>query len=178
VHRKQTALIGVKLHRPAPALQVAPQHAQVLFRAVVPRETRVGLARGVIDHRHQVQPRPPPFQPVVLRGVPLHQLPATAPSRSPHVHLLHLPPLHPPQPRPDQPLPQRLLAHRHLVVLGQVLAGQRGPEGAVLCLQQLQRFGPHASPHAPVPHPPPPPIHHGPVALHRHTSHHTSTPTI
>src|SRR5207249_1449550 len=60
VHRKQTALIGVKLHRPAPALQVAPQHAQVLFRAVVPRETRVGLARGVIDHRHQVQPRPPP----------------------------------------------------------------------------------------------------------------------
>src|SRR5206468_10770886 len=90
-------------------------------------------------------------------GVPLHQPPAPAPSRSPHVPLLHLPPLHPPQPRPDQPLPQRLLAHLHLVVLGQVLAGQRGPEVAVLCLHQLQRFGAHAFRQAPVRHPPPPP---------------------
>src|SRR5436309_155672 len=94
------SVVGIELQRAAPALQVAPQHAQIRFRAVVFHETRVRLAGGVINHRHPVELRPSPFQPVVFRGVPLHQLAAAAPSRPPHVHLLHLPPLHPPHPAP------------------------------------------------------------------------------
>ena len=43
---------------------------------------------GVIDHPHQVTHWPPAFHPVVLRDVPLHQLPKGTPPRPPTMHLL------------------------------------------------------------------------------------------
>jgi hypothetical protein len=50
------------------------------------------LAGGTVDHGDQVQLLPPPFQPVVLTGVPLHQFAAPAAPRPPYMPLLGRPP--------------------------------------------------------------------------------------
>src|SRR5208337_4285642 len=165
VHREQTALVGVKLHRPTPTLQVSPQHAQVLLRAVLLHKTRISLAAGVINHRYQVQPRSPAFQPVVHRGVPLNYLSPTTPARPPHVYLLDPPPLPPPQPGSHQPLPQRLFAHLHRVLFSQVFTGQRGAKVAVPRLYQLQRPSAQTLRQAPVRHLSTQAMHHSPIAL-------------
>ena len=91
---------------------------------------------GVVDHADQIQLRPALFQPRVLAGVPLHQLPTPGPSGAPRVdfRLSLFPRL--PQLGFDHPRPHRFAADCDLMVLAQVLAGQCGSEPAILRLSQ------------------------------------------
>ncbi len=89
VQLKQARFIGVHRHRTPVLFQVPPQQPHVLRRRIRQRKLRRQLARGVIDHRDQIQLLPAtPFQPIMLGGVPLHQLPAVFAPRPPHMHLL------------------------------------------------------------------------------------------
>src|ERR1019366_185515 len=78
-----------------------------------------------------VQLLSPPFQPVVLAGVPLHQFSIAAPPRPPNVYLLHLLCLGTPKLPLDHPLPHRLFARLDSVFLPQIFRRQRGPETPV-----------------------------------------------
>ena len=93
-------------------------------------------AGGIVDHADQIQLRPALFQPWVLAGIPLHQLATARPPLAPRVDLLHF--LFPRLPEPpfDHPRPYRFAADRDLVMLAQILAGQRGTEPAILFLSQ------------------------------------------
>jgi hypothetical protein len=63
-----------------------------MFSSLVSCRTNCANSRlgRVVDHRDQVQLLSPPFRPIVLAGVPLHQLSIAAPPRPPYVRLLHL----------------------------------------------------------------------------------------
>jgi hypothetical protein len=112
-------------------LQVALEQSHVLLGRVAAHETRQQFAGGIVDHVDQIQPLAAPFQPIVIGGVPLHQLAAGTSSRTPVVYLLHSLPSCSPQPCCDHNLPQALATHLELMVLGQILGGQGRPESAI-----------------------------------------------
>ncbi len=137
LHRslKQACFIGVAAQRPPPLFQVPLQHLHVLFGRVVPHKTGMPLAAGIIDQQDQLELIPSSLQPVMVAGVPLQQIPKAA---SPCPPLMNLPYpffFRPPQLGFDHPRPHRLPAHLHLVLLGQILAGQRRPESSVHLLR-------------------------------------------
>ena len=111
--------------------QVALQQVHVLHRRVAGHKASEPPAGRIVDHVDQQDLFPASFQPVVIAGVPLHQLAKTAAPRTPFMDLLD--PLLPrsPQLGLDHPLPHRLPAHLNFVFLGQVLRGQRRPESPI-----------------------------------------------
>src|ERR1019366_6903788 len=155
IYREQTVLVRVEVYRPTPRRQVISQQEKVFFRRVVLGKTRPRLARGIINHRQEVQLGSPPFHPVVMRGIPMYQLPPASSPRPPHMDLLDSPSLPFPHPRLDQQLPQRLLADLYPVLLRQVLGRQRRPKIPILPLHQLYRFLPHRFRNPPLRGPPP-----------------------
>jgi len=125
---EQARLVGIERQRPAELLHITPQQFHVLFGRIVTHKTREQSAGRIVDHRDQVQLLSTPLQPIVLTGVPLHQLSQPAPPRPPDMHLLDLLFLRPPQLAADHPLPHRLFARLDPVFLTQVLRRQRRPE--------------------------------------------------
>jgi hypothetical protein len=133
---EQARLVRVERHGPSVLLQIHPQQPHVLGRRIVLAEPRRQFACGIVDHRDQIEFRAPAFQPVVLAGVPLHQLASTAAPRPPHMHVFDLLQLRTPQSGCHHHLPQRLASDPDLVIFRQVIAGQRRPEIAPLRLRQ------------------------------------------
>ena len=164
-NRKHTVLVGVKISRPSPLLQVTLQQKKVLLRGVVLGKTRPGAAGGVVEHRQQRELGPASLQPVMFRRVPLHHLAATGPARPPHVHFFHPPPLPLPHSRLHQDLPHALFAHHHPVLLPQILGRQRRPKVGVLPLHQPHHFGPHRLPQLPLRCPPAQPMQDSSITL-------------
>jgi hypothetical protein len=76
------------------------------------------------------------FDPIVRRGVPLHQLATATPPLSPTVFLSNRSRLALPQPRAHHPFAQGLLADLQTMLLRQLLAGERRPEIVPLRLLQ------------------------------------------
>src|SRR5258708_15134340 len=97
----------------------------------MPHESRQQPAGGVVDHRNQIHLLPTALQPVVVAGVPLHQLAPAAPPRPPVVHLPHPAPASSPRSCLRHPSPQRLFAPRNLVPLTHLLGRQRSPQTPV-----------------------------------------------
>ena len=95
---------------------------RVAFHEAAPAPT------GSIDHPHQIAHRPPSFQPVVFRGVPLHQLAEPAPPGSPPMHFHRPLRLARPHSGLAHPTAQRLFAHLDLMTLGPLFGGKRRPE--------------------------------------------------
>src|SRR5580704_14516622 len=93
-------------------------------------------AGGIVDHADQIQLSPALFKPRMLAGVPLHQLAASGASLAPRMDFLHS--LVPSLPKPgfDHPRPHRFASYCDLMMLAQVLAGQRWSEPAILPLPQ------------------------------------------
>ena len=82
--------IRVNLHHPAVLFQVLPKNSHVEVGRIAfykPAPTPTGR---VIDHAHQMPYRSAPFQPIVFRCVPLHQLPEPASAWPPAVHIFEL----------------------------------------------------------------------------------------
>src|SRR2546423_5207947 len=90
----------------------------------------------IIDHPHQVAYRSPTFQPIVVGGVPLHELAEPAPPRPPLMHFHLTPRTALPHSGLDHPPTQGLFPYLKLVALGQLLGGKRGPEIVPLWLFQ------------------------------------------
>src|ERR1019366_1085135 len=128
---KDRRFVGVERQWPLVLLQIAFQQVHVLHGGVAGHKSREPPAGRIVDHVDQQNLFPAPFQPVVRARIPLHQFAKSAPPRTPFMDLLEalLPRL--PQFGPDHPLPHRLPAHSNVVLLGQVLRGQRRPEPPV-----------------------------------------------
>ena len=132
---KQAGAVGVEGRGPAVSLQIRLQQTAVLCAGIVPHEARQQLAAGIVDHADQVQLLAASFQPVVLGGVPLHQLAAATPPRTPQVRSSRLAPAGFPQPGRGHPAPQRFAADVDAVALLQILRRQGRPKVGV------ERFG-------------------------------------
>jgi len=89
---EHAGFVRVERQRSAEPLQIRPQQTPILFAGVVAHEPGEQPARGVVDHRDQIDWFPTPLQPVVRAGVPLHQFPAAAAPRPPLVHFDQPPP--------------------------------------------------------------------------------------
>src|ERR1051326_1210143 len=79
----------------------------------------------------------PTLQPVVIRSVPLRQLPVTTSPRPPRVSLLPLPRVALPQATSDHPCTHRLLTDMNAMPLGQLLASEGRPEIVPFRLLQI-----------------------------------------
>src|SRR5215475_10309494 len=99
-------------------LNIASQLLEVLLRRIMSHEAGCQRRGSIIDHPDQVQPLTPSFQPIMLTGVPLHQLAVPRPPGPPYVDLFDARPSASPQLGLDQPLPQRLPTNRDSVLLG------------------------------------------------------------
>ena len=134
---KQARLVGVEAERTPIPFQIAPQQTHVFLGRVVQYKTRVQPAGGIVDHGDQVD--------LLRRALPAsracwcptaptrHSGSAAAATRAP-------PPPgggRPPQPRLHHPCPQRLLADRDLVLLGQVLAANVGPNPRYIASERI-----------------------------------------
>ena len=96
---KQAGAVAVDGQRTAVFLHIRPQQTAVLFAPVVPHKARQQLAAGIVDHADQIQLLvAASLQPVVLGGVPLHQLAAATAPRPPQVRPSSLAPVGLPQP--------------------------------------------------------------------------------
>ena len=138
---KQARLVRIERHRPTELLHITPQQLHVLFGRIMPHEARQQPARRIVYHCDQVKFLAAPFQPVVLTGVPLHQLPKTAAAWSPSMHLLHLLRLGAPQLASHHPLPHRLLTRLNPMFGPQVLRRQGRSKASIdIRRQQLHRF--------------------------------------
>jgi hypothetical protein len=73
---KQARFVGIKTERSAVVFQIRLQQPHVLLGRIAAYEASQQLAGGVVDHVDQIQTLAAAFQPVVLAGIPLHQLPA------------------------------------------------------------------------------------------------------
>ena len=124
-NRKHRVTVRVDIHHAAILFQVLPQHAHVVRCRVAFHKTTPAPTGGIIDQAHQIAHRPASFKPVVLGGIPLHQLAKPTASRSPAMHFLQPPRLALPQSGFDHPSAQRFFAHLDLVPLGQ-LFGRKG----------------------------------------------------
>src|SRR5689334_2045736 len=76
-------LVGIKLQRPAMAPKIPIQHSHVFFGRITASESRKRSTCRVIDHLNEVDSLAPPFQPIVVAGIPLHQFSESLASRSP-----------------------------------------------------------------------------------------------
>src|SRR5258708_30443745 len=91
--------IRVHLHWPPVPLDVFPQHTHVLSRSIRRHKASPTPAARIIDHTHQVaHTLPAAFDPIVRRGVPLHQRATATPPLSPTMILSHRDRLSLPQP--------------------------------------------------------------------------------
>jgi hypothetical protein len=128
---KDRSLVGVVRQRPPVLFQISLQVVHVLHRGVTAHKASEPSAGRIVDHVDQQDLFPATLQPVVIAGVPLHQLPEATAPRSPFMHLLDTLLPRPPQLRSDHPLPHRLPAHVDFVLLRQVLRCQCWPEPAI-----------------------------------------------
>ena len=140
-------------------------------------KVRRQLARGVVHHRHQIQPRAAPFQPVVVGRIPLHEFAPATPSPPPHMHLLQLGPARLPQPLAAHPLPQRLAVDHDLMLARQHLARQRRPVIVVALADQSQRSPPQLVVVRAVRGPASQPMRQPAIALFAESLHQLTDPT-
>src|ERR1035438_1092336 len=118
----------VDIHHTAILLQILPEHAHVLWGCIALDESSPTPTCRIVDHPHQVTHCTASFEPVVLGGIPLHQLAEPHATRPPNVHVLDRLHLALPQSRFDHPSAQGLFSDMDLMPFGQLFRGKSRSE--------------------------------------------------
>src|ERR1019366_8686277 len=171
--------VRVDVHHPTILLQVLPQHTHVVRCRIALYEAAPAPTGGVVDHAHQVANRPSSFQPVVLRGVPLHQFAKGASTRPPNMPLPLPLRLALPHAGLDHPLPRGLVADFDPMPFGQLLAGEcRAEIVPVRLLQKRHSLSLSLGRQLAIGGPPAQPMHDHRVALLDHPLEQLPYPSV